>query len=355
MPRSLDDIAPQLDFLWPGQALGYQASTSENVSELLRPLYVRTTKGELGLPPISRHFEQVRMSQGQLALYSLIRQQALSNLAGIRSDPNVDLSLARRSVMRLLQVSSNPILMVRRVTMDPPDAFQHNDAILESIFNSIVVENDSPKLQRACSLAREVLQGDRESRVVIWSTFTENIERIAELLSDEGALFIHGQVPVGSESDMGTREGRIRAFHDPSDRWRVLVANPAACGEGISLHKVCHNAIYLDRSYNAAHYLQSVDRIHRLGLPENTVTNVYVLESVSPGIVGSVDYSVRRRLINKLRTMASALEDADLTQMALDEEEGEQPLDFDITIEDVADLIDELSGSAAEPGDENWL
>jgi hypothetical protein len=31
------------------------------------------------------------------------------------------------------------------------------------------------------------------------------------------------------------------------------------------LHKVCQNAIYVDRTFNAAHFLQSEDRIHRLG------------------------------------------------------------------------------------------
>ena len=38
-----------------------------------------------------------------------------------------------------------------------------------------------------------------------------------------------------------------------------------SASEGISLHKVCKRALYLDRTYNAAQYLQSRDRIHRIG------------------------------------------------------------------------------------------
>lgn len=352
IPRSIDDIAPQLDFLWPGQGLGRTVALSERPGDALRGLYVRTTKHELGLPQITREFISVPMSDAQLSMYSLMREQVLGRLARIRSDANIDLNSARRSVVRLLQVASNPILTVRRLTHESPDAFPYNDERLQAIFEAIVADSDSPKVLRACELAREIVQAGPENRVVIWSSFTENVERIAELLEDCGATFIHGGVPVGDVTDPNTREGRLLAFHASGGSCRVLVANPAACSEGISLHRVCHNAIYVDRTYNAAHYLQSVDRIHRLGLAPDTETRVVVLESVAPGVTGSIDFSVRRRLIAKLRTMSEALEDADLRRLALDEEEGEQPLDFDITLEDIADLIDELSGTAEGPGDE---
>ena len=76
------------------------------------------------------------------------------------------------------------------------------------------------------------------------------------------------------------------------------------------------------------------------------------MESIAPGVTGSIDYSVRRRLVEKLHTMAQALEDPDLHRLALDEEEGEEPLDYDIGLDDIADLIDELGGVAGEPGEE---
>ena len=84
----------------------------------------------------------------------------------------------------------------------------------------------------------------------------------------------------------------------------VLVANPAACGEGISLHKVCHHAIYLDRNYNAAQYLQSEDRIHRLGLKKNQHTYVEIVCCKN-----SIDVSVHDRLRRKVARMADVLND----------------------------------------------
>ena len=44
----------------------------------------------------------------------------------------------------------------------------------------------------------------------------------------------------------------------------VFVANPAAAGAGLTLHRA-RVAIYESLSNQAAHYLQSLDRIHRRG------------------------------------------------------------------------------------------
>ncbi|MEQ1811071.1 MAG: hypothetical protein ABL889_14155 [Terricaulis sp.] len=142
----------------------------------------------------------------------------------------------------------------------------------------------------------------------------------------------------------------MRRFHvDPS--CQVLIANPAAAGEGISLHTVCHNAIYADRSYVSTHYLQSIDRIHRLGLLPGTETNIFVYRSKAPPEVGSIDLSVSRRLTEKIRNMQQLLDDPDLHKLALDEEEADDPIDYDITPDDLIDLIQELEGKGAPPAD----
>ena len=85
---------------------------------------------------------------------------------------------------------------------------------------------------------------------------------------------------------METREGRLRRFHE-DDGCHVLVANPAAAGEGIDLHTVCHHAIYADRSYVSTHYIQSIDRIHRLGLPPDVETHIHIFRSTAPAAIGS--------------------------------------------------------------------
>jgi hypothetical protein len=150
-------------------------------------------------------------------------------------------------------------------------------------------------------------------------------------------------VPSGEASDPETREGRLRRFHVDDD-CMVMIANPAAAGEGISLHTVCHEALYLDRSYVSTHFLQSIDRIHRLGLSSDVITNVHIFQTRAPQGLGCIDHSVSRRLAAKVRAMQQLLDDRDLHQIALDEENAEEPIEFDVDIQDIVDLVEELEG-----------
>lgn len=340
--HSKGDICPQLDFLWPGQRLGSTAVTSSNLNGVIRPLYVRTTKSELHLPPIHKETVSVEMSPSQLALYVMIRKEVLSQRTEIHSRRS--LRSARRSVMKLLQVSSNPILVVQKLMEPFGDSSHCGDAKLDAIVQDIIADFDSPKILKVCELARQFASDNLKT--VIWTSFTRNVERIAALLSDLSAVFIHGGVDSGDADDLDTREGRIRAFHDSVKGCQVLVANPAACSEGIGLHKVCHRSVYLDRTYNAGHYVQSLDRIHRLGLPTDAETHVYILESIAPDWAGSIDYSIRRRLESKFDIMSRALDDEELQQLKFPEEE-DVPLDYSVTVEDMVDLIDVLSGRSS--------
>ncbi|WP_181196680.1 hypothetical protein [Paraburkholderia sp. BL25I1N1] len=191
--------------------------------------------------------------------------------------------------------------------------------------------------------ARELAQHGRKS--VIWTIFTDNIEQMLLMLADLNPVALYGAVPSGSPTDPSTREGRLLRFHQDDD-CMVMIANPAAAGEGISLHTVCHEALYLDRSYVSTHYLQSIDRIHRLGLDPNEITNVHIFQTCAPQGLGCIDHSVSRRLATKVRAMQQLLDDRDLHQIALDEENAEEPIDYDVDLQDIVDLIEELEGRA---------
>ncbi len=152
-----------------------------------------------------------------------------------------------------------------------------------------------------------------------------------KLLSDLNPVTLYGAVPTGDDDTYDTREGRVKRFHeDPA--CAVLIANPAAAGEGMSLHEACHDAIYLDRSYNTTHYLQSIDRIHQLGLPPGVETNIRIFQTVAPKGIGSIDRSVNRRLAVKLRNLQQLLDDPDLHEIALDEENAVDPTDYGIKL-----------------------
>ena len=146
-------------------------------------------------------------------------------------------------------------------------------------------------------------------------------------------MFIHGGVDAGDDADEDSREGKLRLFHDDPNIM-ALVANPAAAAEGISLHTVFHHALYLDRTFNAAHYLQSEDRIHRLGLPPEQATTIEFVECE-----GTVDETVRLRLDFKVGQMAAALNDPGLNVTPVPIDVDEEPSDdFDATGLDEADI-----------------
>ena len=105
MPQAPSDLQSQLDFLWPGVGLGQQIDRGETPRTVLGNLYARTTKRELGLPPVTRSFQQVSMAPGQMALYGILRNEALRQLSSLRMDQRVNLLAARKSVIRLLQLS----------------------------------------------------------------------------------------------------------------------------------------------------------------------------------------------------------------------------------------------------------
>ncbi len=119
-----------------------------------------------------------------------------------------------------------------------------------------------------------------------------------------------------------------------------MIANPQACGEGISLHKVCHYAIYLDRSFNSAHYLQSVDRIHRLGLDKSIETNVEILMSRN-----TIDEGLRDRLNEKIKSMGEVLDDKYLLQLVYDPADIELNEESGIDTKDIEVITKHLNGN----------
>lgn len=333
MPQDANDLASQLGFLWPGHGLDLRLQRGDSPQDVLGELYVRTTKTELGLPPAARHYYQVPMEDGQRALYSLARSEALRQLtATVRSRSGPDYVRARRSVMRLLQLSVNPTLALQGMAAD----FR---PISSGIVDQVLEEGASAKMRAVADHARSLAQSGKKS--VIWTIFTQSIFDLEAMLADLNPVSIFGGVLSGDPMDPDTREGRLHRFHLDDD-CRVLIANPAAAGEGISLHTVCHDAIYLDRSYVSTHYLQSIDRIHRLGLAPDAETNIHIYQSKAPRELGSIDLSVSRRLATKIRNLQRLLGDPDLDVLALDEEEADDPIDYDVDLQDLIDLVSEL-------------
>ena len=318
MPQSPKDLVSQFSFLYPTKDV-----TDTTVIDLIQPIFVRTTKGQLGIPKLDHRVVQVPMTQLQREIYKTLKSEVRRQLNPVLSDSSrYELRRIGKCVMKVMEFVSNPSLL----SNDMDYAFDRR-------VGALLLESDGPKIDYVCRRARQLAAEGK--KVLIWSSFVQNVELIALRLSDLGAEYIHGGVDAGDESDFDTREGKIKRFHT-EDTCKVLVANPAACSEGISLHKVCQYAIYLDRSFNAAHYMQSEDRIHRLGLSPDAKPQIEFVECEE-----SIDQVVRTRLELKVKTMAQALEDSSLSVEISSVDYDEEAEDYDsLTADDAKAVIE---------------
>jgi hypothetical protein len=107
----------------------------------------------------------------------------------------------------------------------------------------------------------------------------------------------------------------------------------------------CHNAIYVDRTYDCAQFLQSIDRIHRLGLAPDTQTQIFILRSRLAEL-GTVDHLVDLSLTAKQSSMAQLLEGSEVEPLFL----SDDPItDAEGSDEDLGAIIRYLLGEGEAP------
>jgi SNF2 family DNA or RNA helicase len=177
-------------------------------------------------------------------------------------------------------------------------------------------------------ISKFISKASEEGRkVLIWSSFVGNLVALEKLLAPYGPVLIYGATPQEE------RKEKLNHFRCSKESC-VLLSNPQTLGEGVSLHLECHEAVYMDRSYNAGLYLQSLDRIHRLGLPKDQITNAYILQSD-----GTIDYRIANRLEMKIKKLAKYMNDDGLVKVSLPEE-GDQNIPEEILGLDDLDLND---------------
>jgi hypothetical protein len=77
-----------------------------------------------------------------------------------------------------------------------------------------------------------------------------------------------------------------------------MVASPTVVAEGVDLHESCRQAIYLDRTYNACHYLRSLDWIGggRMNLANAPSAHLLICsESIDENIHARLEVKVRAK------------------------------------------------------------
>lgn len=327
-PNGYEDLYNLFKFIWPqkniikfhvGQLKDISRTQNDpRVNKLIdsiSPFFMRIKKSDLRIPPATNHSPIiVRMKPSQRKIYDYIEKNYIGDIIDGR-DQRLKIELVKARLVRLMQAATNPALLQQPINefataegMDFSNIKDDSEMLREIMQFS---EKEIPaKYEKTKEIIKEILA--RGEKVVVWACFIKNIEMLCNYLKSQGieTRALYGATPVAgnefSEEDENfslTREAIVKEFHDPNSSFRVIVANPFAVSESISLHKACHNAIYLERSFNAAHFLQSKDRIHRYGLPQGTQTNYFFLVSED-----SVDQTIHDRLLEKERRMTEIME-----------------------------------------------
>jgi SNF2 family DNA or RNA helicase len=342
-PNHPRDLVSLLNIVWPSgrasaripdAALGRDPAPSamRAVNDAIAPLFVRTTKTELQIPnPVIR-----RVPLQMHALQKEIYDALLNRYAGL-------LDLSRRDAlmfaqmgevtMYLLQAASSPRLLrssadAARAYRFPPLAIPAGSRLAELV-ETYADHEISAKIEAVCRLVFENAVRSESNKTLVWSNFPGNLLDLEQQLAALEPAIVYGGVPSADDAPIGvrTRERELERFRrDPN--CKVLLANPAALAEGVSLHMECHDAIYLDRTFNAGQYLQSLDRIHRLGLPDDVETTFTIFSTID-----TIDERVDRRVEEKVQRLSQLLADDRLVELALPDDE--EPASV---IDDRADL-----------------
>lgn len=313
VPNSLLDLWSQMTFLWPHppilgsrehykDRIGRKNDSVKSLQRELLPFYWRIHKSDLKLPKPRYHRIKVRMRPYQQAIYDAIAAKVLGDLVKVPEDRAKLRPWRRARMVRLLQSSCNPSLLAEYSEEFRIPPLGASGLAIDQLISHYSDYESPAKLVLCLNLVRKLV--DKGHKVLVWTSFIHNIKTLATSFADLNPAIVYGGVPKDDTEDENfNREQMIKKFKT-SETCRVLIANPAACGESVSLHKVCLHVIYLDRTFNGAQFMQSLDRTHRVGLDPDDRVHYYILQADN-----SIDAVIDSRLMEKQRRMLELLND----------------------------------------------
>lgn len=325
IPNSYLDLKNILEILYKEEyqeQFGFDESLLKNpdeddikeINQKIQPFFCRTTKGKLGVPePNENIIIESHSNSLENKLFKIILSKFKKSQFAV--------------MIRLLQLQSNPKLLLRRLddsdfenildmtaTEEKVDFIDYSSEIQDEILK---IKN-SQKFEKCLKLIKNLQLENK--KVIVWCIFVDSILKLEKSLRDLEieVTTIYGNI------EQDEREDRLEKFKNGDIQ--VLLTNPHTLAESVSLHHTCHDAIYFEYSYNLVHLLQSKDRIHRLGLPEDQYTQYYFIQNnftKSDDEFFNLDKKIYERLMEKEETMMNAIENDVLEKVTTDREDVE--------------------------------
>ena len=321
-PNGYEDLANLFKFLYPERnligfpranliSMSQNKMSSEAMRSKIRPFFTRITKQDLQLPEFKEHTVKLTMGSEEESIYRSIEDAIVPGL--FRDDTEEFIPFQRAKLIRLRQAVSNPGMLLRPLENEmyngesiPESINLMKDSEIYNLIKSFNFEEKSEKFKYIKELCIKRVQMGQ--KILIWSYFISSLDSLETLLKNTlniDVWRISGETPSDGDNETNedlTREKIIRSFIE-IDKPQILIANPQALGESVSLHYSCHMAIYFDRDFNCGRFIQSKDRIHRYGLGPNVLTEYFYLSYEN-----TIDEDIASRLTIKEQRMNDLLE-----------------------------------------------
>ena len=204
-----------------------------------------------------------------------------------------DISLKGDQLKRYEEVRKELLL---RVTSSTGETFLRQiDSILEEYLRAVQIasnprlvdpnwQGEPAKFLELDEIVREVVE-EQSRKIVIWTNYLLNVDELVARYSFYGSSGFTGKLSGDQRAKI------VQDFQSNSDSsYKVFIAIPAAGGVGITL-TAAQTAVYVDKTWNAEYWFQSVDRIHRIG--QAGTVNIISLHA------GKVDDFIARNLMRK--------------------------------------------------------
>lgn len=334
-PYGYQDLYNLYKFIWPTKRIiPFSPGMLEQLNELrtrhqreslreliasISPYFIRIRKSHSNLPePIEYKPVMVEMNSEHKEIYEFLEDRYIRSLNSDDGTSTLSDKLKQAKIIRLRQAAINPFLLTFALDEYMNEyglslSYDITDReLLERLDRFHPKQFVPPKFITVLNLVRDIIKNEGpDGKVIIWTVFIKNLQMLADFLKSNeiNCEYIYGETPFDNEEDDDamTREKIISDFHRNDCKFKVLIANTYAIGESVSMHEACRNAIYLEKDFNAGLYMQSKDRIHRMGLPSNAKVNYYHLVTSE-----SVDETIHRVLLEREANMLEVIENEEI-------------------------------------------
>lgn len=240
-----------------------QRCDTERLIKVMKDQVIRRTKDEVGLnlPDKIVEYDVDSRFADEDEIYRMIRDQMFVKLEAMGDKPlTISALIAQFTYLRQANIWTGGV------------NYRYED-LDGTVTEMKLPDTESSKLTRAMEkIENLLLEGEQ---VVVYSTFTEPLKHIVDLINEKGYAFngngkvAEARLYTGDENAKGLTDSLTAGFQQ--GEFQVLCASVKASGHGLNLQKSdqwpggASNAIILDCWWNPAVMTQVEDRLHRTG------------------------------------------------------------------------------------------